>query len=113
MACNTDPGYHGMDRGEVSAAGQAAVYTGTRQVTSVAHTHGEEMLRGLGRLRGLKGKRHAQPDWDRGRMGKETARMDVVGLYSQAAISLKGSMGLPGSQMSQNEKARINRVDRP
>ena len=68
MACHTDPGYHGMDRGEVSAAGQAAVYTGTRQVTSVAHTHGEEVLSGLGRLRGLGGKRHAQPDWDRGRM---------------------------------------------
>ena len=67
MACHTDPGYHGMDRGEVSAAGQAAVYTGTRQVTSVAHTHGDEMLSGLGRLRGLEGKRPAQLDWDRGR----------------------------------------------
>ncbi len=41
---HTDPGYHGVDRGEVSATGQAAVYTGTRQVTSIAHTHGEEML---------------------------------------------------------------------
>jgi hypothetical protein len=56
-----------MDRGEMSAAGQAPVYTGTRQVTSVAHTHGDEMLSGLGRLRGLEGKKHAQPDWDRGR----------------------------------------------
>ena len=52
---HTDPGYHGVDCGEVSATGQAAVYTGTRQVTSIAHTHGEEMLSEytrVGRLRG-------------------------------------------------------------
>jgi len=50
---HTDPGYHGVDRGEVSATGQAAVYTGTRQVTSIAHTHDEEMLGGWKRLRGV------------------------------------------------------------
>ena len=70
MVCHTDPGYHGMDSGEVSAAGLAAVYTGTSQITSVAHTHVEEMLGGLGRLRGLEGKRHALSDWDRGRKRK-------------------------------------------
>jgi hypothetical protein len=83
MVCHTDPGYHGVDRGEMGAAGQAAVYTGTRQVTSVAHTHGDEMLSGLGRLRGLEGKRHAQPIGigKEDEMGKETARMHVVDLY--------------------------------
>ena len=48
MVCHTDPGYHGMDSGEVSAAGLAAVYTGTSQITSVAHTHVEEMLEWVG-----------------------------------------------------------------
>jgi hypothetical protein len=63
-----------MDRGEVSAAGQAAVYTGTSQVTSVAQTHGDEILSELGRLRGLEGKRPAQLDWDRGRVRKRNGQ---------------------------------------
>jgi hypothetical protein len=50
---HTDPGYHGVNRGEMSATGQAAVYTGARQVTSIAHTHDEEMLGGWKRLRGV------------------------------------------------------------
>jgi len=93
------PGYHGVDRGEVSATGQAAVYTGTRQVTSIAHTHGEEMLSAqVGRPRGsLIG------NWEESAMGKETARMDNVDLYSPTAIGING---LLSGQMSQEEKAR-------
>jgi len=55
MGMQTDPGYHGVNRGEMSATGQAAVYTGARQVASIAHTHGEEMLGGYADGKGLGG----------------------------------------------------------
>jgi hypothetical protein len=70
---HTDPGYHGVNRGEMSATGQAAVYTGARQVTSIAHTHDEEMLGGWKRLRGVsrqKALRSWIGTWE-GKMGKE------------------------------------------
>ena len=36
-----DPGNHGMDGGEMGATAQAAIYTSARQITSIAHAHGE------------------------------------------------------------------------
>lgn len=35
------PGYHRVNGSEVSAAAQAAIYAGTRQVTSITHAHVE------------------------------------------------------------------------
>ena len=39
--CVTDPGYHGMNSSEMSAAAQAAVYASACQVTSITHAHYE------------------------------------------------------------------------
>jgi hypothetical protein len=35
------PGYHRVNGSEVSAATQATIYAGTRQVTSITHAHDE------------------------------------------------------------------------
>ena len=43
-------------------------------------------------------------NWEESAMGKETARMDNVDLYSPTAIGIDGL--LSGGQMSQEEKAR-------
>jgi hypothetical protein len=74
---HTDPGYHGVNRSEMSATGQAAVYTGARQVTSIAHTHGEEMLDGYADGKGLgvserqKALRSWIGTWGESEVGKE------------------------------------------
>jgi len=57
----------------MSATGQAAVYTGARQVTSIAHTHDEEMWvdgKGLGVSERQKALRSWIGTWE-GKMGKE------------------------------------------
>lgn len=35
------PGYHRVNGGKVSAAAQATIYAGTRQITSITHAHDE------------------------------------------------------------------------
>jgi hypothetical protein len=57
-----------MNSSEMGAAAQAAVYASARQVTSIAHAHGErywvELMCGYECLGGLKGSSTARRDWD-------------------------------------------------
>lgn len=92
-----------MNSREVSSTSQAAVYTGTRQVTSITHTHDEEMfewVEGLGVWK-AEGQHSLIRIWEESEMGKECADRRSRLIYSDGDK-------LRGGRMCQEERARIN-----